>query len=228
MIPVLLVSLAMASPPAPGTHQLRLDDGTRYTVRAPAAGSGKAPLVLVLHWGGPVSPWTGRGLLEMVAPTYAPLGAWLVAPDAPDAPWTSAEGEAAAMAVLDHAVASWPVDPARVVVTGFSMGGIGTWHLVGRHPERFCAAVPMASRPGSGASPPPVPVFAVQSKRDELFEVAPVTEAVAGLAARGVRAEVVVLDGPTHYDVAGFLSGLERVPAWLVEGWAAGAPVTGR
>lgn len=45
--------------------------------------------------------------------------------------------------LLDHAEQTYAVDPARVYVTGLSMGGYGTWDLVVRYPERFAAAVPI-------------------------------------------------------------------------------------
>lgn len=35
------------------------------------------------------------------------------------------------------------VDASRIYVTGLSMGGFGTWSLVGRAPERFAAAAPI-------------------------------------------------------------------------------------
>ncbi len=36
------------------------------------------------------------------------------------------------------------LDPARVVLRGFSMGGAGTWHLGLHHPDRFCVLGPGA------------------------------------------------------------------------------------
>ncbi len=36
-------------------------------------------------------------------------------------------------------------DPSRVILTGFSMGGIGTWNVSCAHPDRFAAFIPLAS-----------------------------------------------------------------------------------
>ena len=36
-----------------------------------------------------------------------------------------------------------PIDPARVYLTGLSMGGYGSWDLAERMPERFAALVPI-------------------------------------------------------------------------------------
>lgn len=52
-----------------------------------------------------------------------------------------------AMAVLGDFMSRYPVDPARVYVMGISMGGHGTWHLLGHNPELFAAGVPIC---GSG------------------------------------------------------------------------------
>ncbi len=50
---------------------------------------------------------------------------------------------AAAVAALDAVLAMEPADPARVFLTGISMGGYGTWDLACRSPERFAAALPI-------------------------------------------------------------------------------------
>ena len=47
------------------------------------------------------------------------------------------------MRVLDEVMALYPIDPARVTVTGPSMGGIGAAALALRHPDRFAAAAPL-------------------------------------------------------------------------------------
>lgn len=46
-------------------------------------------------------------------------------------------------AFLDEVLARDDIDPDRVYLTGLSMGGYGTWHLIARFPQRFAAAVPI-------------------------------------------------------------------------------------
>jgi pimeloyl-ACP methyl ester carboxylesterase len=43
--------------------------------------------------------------------------------------------------VLDDVLTRLPVDPERVVLTGFSMGGMGTYKLASLYPDRFSTAV---------------------------------------------------------------------------------------
>ncbi|HEX3344363.1 MAG TPA: alpha/beta hydrolase-fold protein, partial [Polyangiaceae bacterium] len=52
-------------------------------------------------------------------------------------------GEADVMRVVDWAMARFPVDEARVTITGPSMGGIGTAACALHHPDRFAAAEPL-------------------------------------------------------------------------------------
>ena len=48
------------------------------------------------------------------------------------------------LSVMDAALADYPVDSLRVYVTGWSMGGTGSFHLPGRYPHRFAASFPKA------------------------------------------------------------------------------------
>lgn len=56
-------------------------------------------------------------------------------------------GRIDALDVLDHALASLPVDRDRVLLTGHSMGGHGTWHVGLAHSDRFAAAAVEAGWP---------------------------------------------------------------------------------
>ena len=53
-------------------------------------------------------------------------------------------GRLDAMEVLDQAERTIPHDPMRVLLTGHSMGGHGTWHLGLTFPDRFAAIAPSA------------------------------------------------------------------------------------
>jgi predicted peptidase len=49
--------------------------------------------------------------------------------------------ETQALAALDASSAEFNGDPERTYLTGFSMGGYGTWKLAAQHPERFAALI---------------------------------------------------------------------------------------
>ncbi len=45
--------------------------------------------------------------------------------------------------LLDSILANYSADPNRVYITGYSMGGYGTWDLLRLYPEKFAAAAPI-------------------------------------------------------------------------------------
>lgn len=53
-------------------------------------------------------------------------------------------GRRDALEALDHAMATFNIDPTRVYLTGHSMGGHGTWHVGVTTPGRFAAIAPSA------------------------------------------------------------------------------------
>jgi predicted peptidase len=57
------------------------------------------------------------------------------------------------LALLPQLMQELPVDPARVYVTGLSMGGFGTWDLVTRQPALFAAAAPICGGGDVTAAP---------------------------------------------------------------------------
>jgi pimeloyl-ACP methyl ester carboxylesterase len=53
-------------------------------------------------------------------------------------------GETDVFEALEHAQRVYDIDPDRVSIRGFSMGGAGAWHLAVHYPDRWCAANPGA------------------------------------------------------------------------------------
>ncbi len=66
------------------------------------------------------------------------------APQCPPDGWWLAENIDAVAELLDFVNAYYSTDKSRQYVTGFSMGGCGTWNLLTRYPEKVSAAVPCA------------------------------------------------------------------------------------
>jgi poly(3-hydroxybutyrate) depolymerase len=73
----------------------------------------------------------------------ARLEAIVVAPDGHANSMYRDLGEDDVMRVVDWAIATYPIDEARVTVTGPSMGGIGAAACALRRPDRFAAAEPL-------------------------------------------------------------------------------------
>ncbi len=53
-------------------------------------------------------------------------------------------GRLDALEVLERSLFDLPVNPDKVILSGHSMGGHGTWHVGSTHPDEFAAMIPIA------------------------------------------------------------------------------------
>ncbi len=110
------------------------------------------------------------------------LGAIIVAPDSVRGNWASPENDKAVTALLDTVLDQYAIDKKKIAVTGYSMGGTGSWHLAEKFPERFSAAIPIASRPPASAAAWRLPVLAIHSHQDQVAPFGPVEARIEELA----------------------------------------------
>jgi predicted peptidase len=198
----------------------------RYTLAIPAdfAPDRPAPLVIALHYGGPVTPFFGRGVLaDLVEPALRDLGALIAAPDCPTSAWANPQSEGAVVALLDHLTAAYRIDPARVILTGYSLGGMGTWYIAARHQARFSAAIPVAGQPQPDTADFTwtTPLYVLHSRHDGFIPLAPTEEVVGRLKEAGARVELVVVEDITHFEVPDFVPHLRAAVPWIKKtAWA--------
>jgi poly(3-hydroxybutyrate) depolymerase len=211
------VALAQTAPaPDALRRQTIRVNGARanFVVRMPRT-PGPRPLILALHFGGTPTQFYGEGLVRnLIGPAFAELDAVIVAPTCFDGSWIAPRCERNALAVLDFALANYDVDPSRVLVSGFSMGGVGTWHFAARYPDRFMAGIPVsATRPASAL--PTIPIWALHSTDDEVFPFANAQRAIAPVLARDPRNVFEVISGVTHFETTRFAAPLSRAVDWV-------------
>ena len=217
--------MSIAWPSLPGLHdcEFELAEGVHVggTLALPSGPTAGAPLVLCLHYGGrPVGAY-GRPLLEqLVEPAWRTLGAVLIAPVARHGDWTNPGDTASTLALLDELARHYGCGPR--IVTGYSLGAIGTWHLLAECPDAFAAAVPIAG-------PPPAvpggttPVRALNSTADQRFPARLTVASVQALAAAGRDAACELIGGVEHYDFSGFACALAVLVPWLAQRCACAA-----
>jgi predicted peptidase len=75
--------------------------------------------------------------------------------------------------ILDSLGREFTLDPDRIYVSGLSMGGYGTWDLIGRYPQRFAAAVAVcgAGDPSKASSLAALPIWAFHAADDVVVPV---------------------------------------------------------
>ncbi len=120
------------------------DPGRTYPLIAALHGMNGRPLEMIMWLFGYDDPdrdgnWEDRHPRR----DLPPLDAIVVAPDGHFNTMYRDMGEDDVMRVIDWAMATYPIDPARVTITGPSMGGIGTAACALHYPARFAAAEPL-------------------------------------------------------------------------------------
>jgi predicted peptidase len=212
----------------PGLHNLELpradEPPIRFAISIPRnySPSTLVPLILALHFGvrgGDAAGAGGDVVQILIGPALAELGAIIVAPDSVRGDWSSPENEKAVNALLDTVLAHYSIDRKKVVVTGFSMGGTGSWHFAEKFPERFSAAIPVAGRPPASASGWRLPVLAIHSRDDQVVPFDPAEARIAELQKAGMNAKLIPLAGITHYETYRFRDALRQAVPWLREVW---------
>jgi hypothetical protein len=98
------------------------------------------PLILCLHGMG----FSGDSYLERWEGRLGD-GFILACPTMEDGAWWTSTAEALVMAVLREVASRYHVDPDRVMLTGMSNGGIGTYLIGMMHADLFAAVSPMAA-----------------------------------------------------------------------------------
>ena len=167
-------------------------------------GEKKWPLIMYLHGGSRRGDdieklrEPGFGLTALVEKDKS-FPFIVLSPQCPEGEyWTDTE---ALIALLDEVENKYRVDPARVYLTGHSMGGFGAWYLAYKHPERFAAIAPMSSPftvTAWAARLKDMPIWAFHGAKDSLVPIGGAQELIDALKSLGNDARFTVLPGRDH------------------------------
>ena len=121
--------------------------------------------------------------------------------------------------LIDEAVRLYNVDARRVYVTGFSLGGRGTWSVAVDYPEVFAAIAPVA---GSYGHPErisrikDVPVWAFHGDSDGAVMFGPVRDMVQNLKDSGGNVRFTIYEGAGH-GIAGRAYRTRELYEWFLK-----------
>lgn len=106
-----------------------------------------------------------------------------------------------ALLALEDAQKRYTIDPKRIVLSGWSMGGYGAWSLAMAEPTRWSAVVPLAGGgdPDKIAAMKDVPVWAFHGANDKLVKPEAGRKMVDALTAAGGTATFTELPNIGHY-----------------------------
>jgi len=223
--------------PVPGVHSVDLTDGhdrtTDLLIAAPSAAEIKAHaekglgLVVCLHGLGGSS----KQALPMAEKLAATGEVVAVAPSAKPVPktemtetdgivemfknrhwWLYDSPRSFVMEAIRKARSLYPIDPDRIVLSGMSMGGYGTWNIGLRRPDIFAGLAPLAGgisyysvKSDKDAISAALlenarltPVLSVHGNADPVVPYLPDKEACDRLESLGCKVELRTLDKVDH------------------------------
>ncbi|RCJ19969.1 phospholipase [Nostoc sp. ATCC 43529] len=182
-----------------------------------------APLVLFLHGardrGNDLNVLLKWGLPRFVNESSS-LPYFFLAPQLPEGQ-TWVERESDVIALLDNLIASRSIDPSRVILSGFSLGTAGAWHIAASHPGRFAGLVAVSGRvpktleTSQLAALKEIPIQIFQGGKDEKLPVEDTQQIVDTLRGVGGIVDFTVLPEGDHF-IADEVYGDSKLQKWLI------------
>lgn len=182
-----------------------------------------APLVLFLHGardrGTDLNVLVKWGLPRFVDESSS-LPYFFAAPQLPEGQ-TWVERESDVIALLDEIIASQSIDPSRVIISGFSLGTAGAWHIAASHPGRFAGLVAVSGRvpktlePNQLAALKEIPIQIFQGAKDEKLSIEDTEQIAATLRGLGGKVNFTVFPEGDHF-IADEVYSDPKLQQWLV------------
>lgn len=195
--PIVATARSSGSSPTPGLVYLT------YLPEGYYSSFGRWPLIVSLHGSGesgedadrlktaglPRRLEAGRRIPFVVAAPQSPRGGWDVG---------------TLDALLDEVLETYRIDASRVYLTGYSMGGYGTWALAAAHPERFAAIAPICGGGDSAAADrlAGIPTWAFHGAEDTVVAPEESRKMITALERAGGKVRLTIYPGIGHNSAA--------------------------
>jgi predicted peptidase len=110
------------------------------------------------------------------------------------------EPSALVLELIDALVLEHRIDKDRIYVTGYSMGGYGTWELISRRPDLFAAAMPLSGGgdPAQAEKLTKLSLWVFHGALDPLAPVARARDMIAALKKAGGEPKYTEYPGAGH------------------------------
>lgn len=180
------------------------------------------PLIIALHWGIDIYRSIHRDFMTgFVEPAFNGLGAILAAPRRTGSDWANAANDTALLNLAEKLQSQYSVNPGQILLTGYSMGGIGSWMLGSRHQESFAGILPISAQPPAQAIGIPwkIPLYVIHSQQDEFFPFHEVQVVIDNLQRLGVDITWRPLAFGTHFDTGSFITAVRASHPWIRSLW---------
>ncbi len=188
-----------------------------YAISVPEIHDGEEiPFIIGLH-GGPLGSSNGEGYLKCLAdPGFRKLNAIIFAPDAGEYYFWDENNYSLILTLIEYAKKYWPIDENKIVVSGYSNGGIATWYFGINFPNIFSAAIPVASRYDYNKKLK-IPFFVIHGDYDTTFPLFETQELVNSLKNKGSDIQLFIMEGYNHDIGCDYDYALWQASDWLLD-----------
>jgi len=214
----------------PGAHQLRFEtenneEYMEYYLYIPEKPVKQMPLVVFLHGAvevGKVSLLQDYGIASVVNEIYGNNYPFLLLLPCTHKPtWTSANVPETLISLIDSLIDEYCIDPHRIILTGHSMGSMGTWKIASLYPDFFAAAVPVSCGIEEEIHIPelariPIRAFCGTVGPDESSFNHAMHQIIEDIVSAGGNASMTVIEGADHDDMV-TAAYTEELFNWMLE-----------
>lgn len=178
------------------------------------------PLIIDLHGFSGDNTDAHKNTSCYIQSGFSSLDAIIISPNAGNYPWENLINQEQVLSLVDLAVTYLPVDPSKIVVTGYSAGGNGSWFLGESQPNVFSAAIPISSSynttTGGVSRLMEIPFYVIHGEDDDYFPLQLTQDWVNATMSAGSDITFVVAQGLNHFEPCNYESYIEDAAQWLV------------
>ena len=156
--------------------------------------------------------------------TLGNIPAYVLMPQAPSSArdWIALSSNV--ISATEEIKAAYNIDPTNVSLTGFSMGGTGTWSIAASNPDEFARIAPCSGgvrgKKAMISALSNVATWAFVGTEDKVVKPQSSIDLVGKLADSGSAARITTFEGASHTDVPAlaYLDGEINLVSWLISG----------
>ena len=179
----------------------------------------KYPLVIYLHGRGgnvmtPDQPGQARNFSK--DDNYRKRPCVILVPQCPQGSFWRGDQAGTVVEIINDLVKHLPIDKNRIYLTGYSMGGYGTFSLLGMEPKLFAAGIPVAGggNPSTASKFKNVAVWVFHGAKDNVVNVEQSRSMVEAL--KKARGNVKYTEDPEgNHGIGGKIYADKEVHEWM-------------
>lgn len=180
----------------------------------------KRPLIIDLHGFSGDNTDAHKTTSCYIQTGFSSLDGIIISPNAGNNLWEDLINQEQILSLVDLAVTYLPVDASKIVITGYSAGGNGSWFLGESQPNVFSAAIPISSSynttTGGVSRLMEIPFYVIHGEDDDYFPLQLTQDWVNATISAGSDITFVIAPGLNHFEPCNYAPYIEEAAQWLV------------